>query len=182
MFANDKTDHIGMSSRINATAASILGLLAREPMSGWELYAAFECSIGQFWSITRSQVYRELQTLAASGLIEIGATGARERRVCSITTAGRATFGRWIAAMPGDEIIRFPLLLSIFFGDYLPRETLAAFCAEHRRKHAAQLAAYEAQLPQAEAAAPFPAQALRFGISYERTVLAWIDGLPWMAD
>jgi DNA-binding PadR family transcriptional regulator len=182
MFANDKTDHIGMSSRINATAASILGLLAREPMSGWELYAAFECSIGQFWSITRSQVYRELQTLAASGLIEIGATGARERRVCSITTAGRATFGRWIAAMPGDEIIRFPLLLSIFFGDSLPRETLAAFCAEHRRKHAAQLAAYEAQLPQAEAAAPFPAQALRFGISYERTVLAWIDGLPWMAD
>jgi hypothetical protein len=33
-------------------------------MSGWELYAGSERTIGQFWSITRSQVYRELRTLA----------------------------------------------------------------------------------------------------------------------
>jgi DNA-binding PadR family transcriptional regulator len=181
MSANSKTDHIGMSIPVNATAASILGLLAREPMSGWELFAAFECSIGQFWSITRSQVYREIQTLAASGLIEIGATGARERRVCTITTAGRETFRTWIAGMPGDELIRFPLLLTAFFGDSLPLETLTAICVEHRAKHAAQLAAYQAQLPEAVEHAPFPAQALRFGIAYERTVLAWIDDLPWMA-
>jgi DNA-binding PadR family transcriptional regulator len=170
-----------MSSPVNATAASILGLLAKRPMSGWELFAAFECSIGQFWSITRSQIYRELQTLGRSGLIEIGATGARERRVCTITASGRETFRSWIAAMPGDELIRFPLLLTTFFGDSVPLETLRAICVEHRRKHAAQLAAYEAQYPEAAANDPFPAQALAFGIAYERTVLGWIDGLPWLA-
>jgi DNA-binding PadR family transcriptional regulator len=169
-----------MSTPVNATAASILGLLSREPMSGWELFAAFECSIGQFWSITRSQIYREIQTLAASGLIEIGATGARERRVCTITAAGRERFRAWIAAVPGGELIRFPLLLTTFFGDSLPLETLSAICVEHRAKHAAQLAVYEAALPEAVEHAPFPAQTLRFGIAYERTVLAWIDDLPWM--
>jgi DNA-binding PadR family transcriptional regulator len=171
-----------MSSPLNATAASILGLLAKQPRSGWELFAAFECSIGQFWSITRSQIYRELQSLGADGMIEIGASGARERRVCTITARGRETFEAWIAAMPGDELIRFPLLLATFFGDAMPLERLQAICAEHRGKHAAALAAYEAQYPEVAALEPFPAQALRFGIAYERTVLAWIDGLPWMDE
>jgi DNA-binding PadR family transcriptional regulator len=169
-----------MSSPINATAASLLGLLARKSMSGWELYAAFERSIGQFWSITRSQVYRELRTLAAAGLIEIGATGSRERRVCTITPAGRQAFKVWIAAMPGDEIIRFPLLLTLFFGDAVPLESLKAACVEHRRKHVERLAAYEAMRPDAAAHEPFPALALEFGIGYEKAVVAWIDGLPWM--
>jgi DNA-binding PadR family transcriptional regulator len=169
-----------MSSPLNATAASILGLLAREPMSGWELYSGFEHSIGNFWSLTRSQVYRELRTLAAGGLVEIGATGARERRVCTITPRGRETFGRWIAEMPGNELIRFPLLLTTFFGDAVPRETLRAACLEHRHRHAARLAAYQQQFPAAAAHEPFPALTLEFGIAYERMVLSWIDGLPWM--
>jgi DNA-binding PadR family transcriptional regulator len=180
MSANNPTGHIGTSTPLNATAASILGLLAKRPMSGWELFAAFESSIGQFWSITRSQIYRELQTLGANGLIEIGATGARERRLCTITARGREMFAAWIAGMPGDELIRFPLLLTTFFGDAVPLERLWTICAEHRGKHAAQLAAYEAQYPEAAANEPFPSQALAFGIAYERTVLAWIDGLPWM--
>jgi DNA-binding PadR family transcriptional regulator len=170
-----------MSTQINATAASILGLLARGPMSGWDLYAAFACSIGQFWSITRSQVYRELRTLAAAGLVEMGATGRRERRVCTITPQGRATFGAWITSEPGDALIRFPLLLTTFFGESVPTETLKASCIEHRRRHAERLASYEIERPQIAATAPFAALALDFGIAYERTVLAWIDGLPWMA-
>jgi DNA-binding PadR family transcriptional regulator len=169
-----------MSIPLNATAASLLGLLTRAPLSGWELYAGFECSIGQFWSITRSQVYRELRTLAASGYIEIGATGPRERRICTITPNGRAAFATWIAALPGDELIRFPLLLSVFFGDSVAPQTLAAACRIHRRKHAERLAAYEAQRPDVIAEQPFPALALEFGIAYERTVLDWIDRLPWM--
>jgi len=170
-----------MSSRVNATAASILGLLTRKPMSGWELHAAFESSIGQFWSITRSQIYREIRTLAAGGLIEVGATGPRERRVCTITSPGCETFRSWIAAMPGDELIRFPLLLTTFFGDVVPRESLRDACTEHRDRHAERLAAYEGQLAVVAAEAPFAALTLEFGIAYERTVLAWFGGLPWMA-
>ena len=182
MLNDDTVEHIGLSSPLNATAASILGLLCRGPMSGWELYAGFERSIGRFWSITRSQVYRELRTLAAAGYIEIGATGARERRVCTITPQGREAFRVWIAGMPGDELIRFPLLLTTFFGDSVPVETLKAGCAEHRKKHAARLAALEKRYPEAVAHEPFPALALQFGIAYEHTVLAWIDSLPWMKD
>lgn len=54
----------------------------------------------------------------------------------------------------------FPLLLTIFFGPAVPPQTLATACREHRAKHAAHLAVYEAQLPDAAAHEPFPALAL----------------------
>jgi DNA-binding PadR family transcriptional regulator len=169
-----------MSSRLNPTAASLLGLLAMKPRTGWELYAAFEESIGQFWSMTRSQVYRELLAMAGRGLVEFGSAGPRERRLCTITSAGRAAFLAWIARMPGEELIRFPLLLTVFFGEDVPPQMLVDACTEHRRRHAERLTAYEAELPDVRAQAPYGALALEFGIAYERMVLAWIDGLPWM--
>jgi DNA-binding PadR family transcriptional regulator len=169
-----------MSSAINATAASILGMLNRAPMSGWEVYAEFAATIGHFWSITRSQVYRELHTLASADLIELGETAARDRRICTITEAGREAFRSWIARRPGDENIRFPLLLTTFFGADVDPATLAATYAEHRSNHAIRLHAYESQARAAEMRDPFAEQTLRFGIAYERTILAWIDQLPWM--
>jgi DNA-binding PadR family transcriptional regulator len=171
-----------MSSGLNATAGSLLGFLSHRSWTGWELSRAFEDSIGQFWSITRSQIYRELRTLAERGLIVMGASGVRDRRECSITPLGRAAFVEWIARMPGEEQIRFPLLLTTFFGDAVAPERLREACVRHRSTHAERLAVYEKQLPDVRADAPFPALALDFGIRYERTVLAWIDDLPWMRD
>jgi len=171
-----------VSRGLNATAASILGLLGEGPKSGWELYAAFEASIGQFWSVTRSQIYRELRTLAAGGFIEIGETGPRERRVCTITESGRNAFTRWIAQMPGGELIRFPLLLMVFFGDAVPPQALRDAARAHRKIHADRLEGYEKLLPLARAHAPNPARTLDFGIAFERAVIAWIDGLPWMNE
>ncbi len=160
----------------------MLGLLTWRPMSGWDLYAAFEDSIGHFWSITRSQVYRELQTLAVRGLATSGTSGARERRIYTITDAGRAAFAAWIVRFPGDEQIRFPLLLTTFFGEDVPPDVLRGACVEHRRRHAARLAGYESQLDEIRIKRPYPALALEFGIAYERTAIAWIDALPWMAQ
>jgi DNA-binding PadR family transcriptional regulator len=181
MSLDDTIDHIGTSSPVNPTAASVLGYLTRSPMTGWEVYAAFETSIGYFWNVTRSQVYRELRTLASGGLIVIGETGARDRRVCSITPRGRAVFAAWITAVPNDELIRFPLLLATFFGELVPTEVLRAAFREHRRRHAARLTEYESRIA-AVHERPFPFATLRFGMAYEQTVLDWIDSLPWMAD
>ena len=157
----------------------MLGLLGRDSMSGWELFRSFEATIGHFWSVTRSQVYRELRSLEERGFVELGPSGSRDRRAATITPAGRAAFAVWIARLPGDESIRFPLLLTTFFGDAVPEERLIASFVAHRAAHAVRLATYEAQCEEL-AAHPFPALSLDFGIRYERAVLAWIDELPWM--
>jgi DNA-binding PadR family transcriptional regulator len=166
--------------KLNATAASLLGFLHWRPMSGWDLAATAEHVIGDFWSLTRSQVYRELAWMADDGLIQAGQRGGRDRQPYAITDAGRTAFAEWIRQEPGPETIRFPLLLTMSFGRHLPPEELARFVATQREVHARRLADYEAHQPAGEADErdPFREATLAFGLAYERAVLAWFDSLP----
>ena len=160
---------------LNATAASLLGFLLDGPKSGWDLVATAQARIGDFWSLTQSQVYRELASMAASGLVEAGERGPRDRRPFSITPRGRTAFREWLERPPAAESIRFPLLLALGFGRHVPPARLAAWLADHRRIHADRLARYEAAGPVDD---PYAAATLDFGIRYERAVLAWFDALP----
>jgi DNA-binding PadR family transcriptional regulator len=163
---------------LNATAASLLGFLLEGPRSGWDLVATAEQRIGNFWSLTRSQVYRELGALAERGLITAGMVGARDRQPYELTAAGRAAFQAWLAAQPGPEQIRYPLLLKLSFGRHLAPEQRAAFISAHRDAHSAKLAAYNKRLPELRAQDPYAAAVLTFGINYETAVLRWLDQLP----
>lgn len=161
---------------LNPTAASLLGFLHEGPMSGWDLVVTAQQRIGDFWTLTRSQVYRELTAMAEAGLIKAGTTGARDRRPYRLTAAGRRAFADWIDREPGLEQIRFPLLLTMAFAQHLPPDRLREFVVRHRAAHAERLAAYEAQHA-AGVQDPFQRATLDFGLRYERTVLEWFDGL-----
>lgn len=166
---------------LNATAASLLGFLHEGPLTGWDLVATAQERIGDFWSLTQSQVYRELAAMAAAGLVVAGERGPRDRRPYSLTEQGRAAFAAWAARDPGPETIRIPLLLSVCFGRYLPPERLAAILTRHRVAHAARLASYEAIRATCATWAednPYALATLDFGIAYERAVLGWFDTLP----
>ena len=166
----------------NATAASLLGFLHDGPMTGWDLVQTAEARIGGFWSLSPSQVYRELAAMAQTGLIAAEERGPRERRPYRITEEGRAAFAGWVERVPEAETIRFPLLLTIGFGRHLAPGRLAAIVRRHRAVHAERLAGYEAQRAAWDAAGgaptPYAAATLGFGISYERAALEWFDGLP----
>lgn len=161
---------------LNSTAASLLGFLHEGPMSGWDLVTRAQECIGDFWTITQSQVYRELATMDAAGLVVKGETGARDRTPYHITDAGRAEFAEWIARDPGAETIRFPLLLTLHFGGHLDPAHLASIIDNSRKIHQERLDRYRAEhtgtLP------PFTRATLEFGIGYERAVLDWFDRLP----
>jgi DNA-binding PadR family transcriptional regulator len=168
--------------QLNATAASLLGFLHSGPLTGWDLVEVARAEIGDFWSLTQSQVYRELAAMATAGLVEAGERGPRDRRPYSITDAGRRAFAEWTAREPGPEIIRFPLLLTVLFGRHLAPERLAEIVASHRAVHAQRLATYQeikSALPEeAEAAEPYRVATLSFGVRYEQAVLDWFDELP----
>jgi DNA-binding PadR family transcriptional regulator len=151
-------------------------------MTGWDLVVAAQQRIGDFWSLTQSQVYRELTAMARDGLVVAGERGRRERQPYAITDAGHAAFAEWAAREPGHETIRFPLLLTVMFGRHVPTDRLADYVAAHRKAHAERLAGYErerAELPaHAEDTEPYAVATLEFGLAYERAVLAWFDTLP----
>ena len=168
-----------MAYKVNATAASLLGFLHGGPMTGWDLMVTAQTVIGDFWSLTQSQVYRELRTMAGAGLIEQGERGPRDRKPFALTDAGRAAFAQWLQRPPGPETIRFPLLLTVAFGRHLPRDQLASHLRDHRAVHERRLAGYEEHRDaEGDRMDPFGLATLQFGITYERAVLDWFDQLP----
>jgi DNA-binding PadR family transcriptional regulator len=166
----------GSGARLNATAASLLGFLLERPRSGWDLARDVRRGIGNFWNVTQSQVYRELRVLEGRGLVSAEpSTGSRERRPYAITDAGRQAFAGWIARPPGEELIRFPLLLSVYFEQHVDPQRMRRWLREHELTHLRRLDDYEEQaaaLPE-EAGRSGKVLTLRFGIEYERAVLRW---------
>jgi DNA-binding PadR family transcriptional regulator len=166
---------------INATAASLLGFLhCYGPNTGWDLVQAIEGSVGYFWNVTRSQVYRELKTLAEAGLVSVGEAGPRDRLPYALTPAGKRAFLAWLARTPGEELLRMPMVVTVFFGRDLDPALLRRHLQEARLSHQKRLAEYQRIAP--DVVEPFQRAALDLGLAYEQTVLGWLDGLPWIKD
>ncbi len=168
---------------MNATQASLLAILdgCGGELTGGELVRVAELRIGQFWSLTRSQVYRELAALEQDGLVVPGVPGARDARPVRVTDAGRDLYRSWLLEqLPGDTI-RIPVLLAVSFGASLDPSALRDLLASSRDEHRERLAAYtalEADLDGAADGDPWALATVRFGVQYERAVLAWFDTLP----
>jgi DNA-binding PadR family transcriptional regulator len=161
---------------LNATAASVLGFLEREPQTGGELAARIEDVIGDFWNVTRSQIYRELKVLAAQGLIASLEAGPRDRQPYRITEAGKRAFRRWISEEPGPPNMRIPLVLQVFFAEGVQEETLRRSLAKLREYHTKRLAVYQGFEKEAKRGTG-SYDALRLGLMFQRTMIAWIDSL-----
>ena len=68
-------------------------------MTGWDLIAAAQERIGQFWTLTQSQVYREL-TAMADGPGRGRPPGARDRKPYEVTPARPRGLRRVARASP----------------------------------------------------------------------------------
>jgi DNA-binding PadR family transcriptional regulator len=161
---------------VNATAAAILGLLHAGPMTGGELVGAAGERFGGFFSVTRSQVYRELPALAESGLLRLGKLGARASQQYRITAAGKRSFHAWLAAPGGIDALRSPLVLRLLYA-----ETLTA--AERDKLVTTSRAAYADRLKVAQeavgaAADPYARAVAEFEVAHLEAMVALLDAVP----
>ena len=79
---------------------SLLGLLAEQPRTGYELTRLFDESLLNVWPASHSQIYPELAKLAADGLIRQTASGSRGKKVYAITPAGLNEVMAWLRTEP----------------------------------------------------------------------------------
>jgi DNA-binding PadR family transcriptional regulator len=166
---------------INPTAATLLGFLLEGPHTGWDLVQVIERSVGNFWNVTRSQVYRELKTLAAEGYVtEKKKPGPRDRVPYVITAAGKAAFAEWIAKTPGAETVRLPIVLTVFFGRRVPPELLRRYLEKARLEHVTRVDEYRALRASGVVKDEYQRAALNVGIGLEETMIDWIESLPWI--
>jgi PadR family transcriptional regulator AphA len=103
---------------------AILGFLSRGSMTGYDLKTrCFDDAAGHLWTADQAQVYRTLDRLAEQALVRsrlVPQRGKPDRRVYSITPAGRTTYQRWLASPVLPPPMRDPFLLHLFFAPDLP--------------------------------------------------------------
>ena len=168
-----------MADQINATAAALLGLLHEGPMTGGQLMGSAERRLGAYWSMTRSQVYRELPALAELGYVKLGKPGPRASQPYSITPAGKRAFARWLSEPAGGESIRNPVALRVAFGAHHSGTALKDLYSQATEAHTEALAEVREQAKQAKSEGDnFGAAALEFAIGYHKAALAWLKAAP----
>jgi DNA-binding PadR family transcriptional regulator len=164
---------------INPTAAALLGLLHDGPMTGGQLMAAAERRLGPFWSMTRSQVYRELPALAEQGFVKLGKPGPRSSQPYSITPAGKRAFLRWLGENPGRDALRNPIALRVAFGDKHSGTQLKELYDSATAYHNEMLAQVREQAKDAKREGDdYGATALEFAAGYHRAALSWLKSAP----
>jgi DNA-binding PadR family transcriptional regulator len=75
---------------------AVLGLLAVQPTTGYDLAQRFDRSLANAWHASHSQIYPELARLHDAGMVEVVGEGARRSRTWAVTPQGREELRRWM--------------------------------------------------------------------------------------
>ncbi len=127
----------------------ILGLLGAHPMSGYDIKRAFDRSLATYWNAGNSQIYTTLKTLAARKLVSseiIQQEGRPNRRVYSLTPAGRAALDAWLAEPVPSRFTKDEFLTRLFFCGQTSDAIALRHLEEHEEALHAQLADMERAL------------------------------------
>jgi DNA-binding PadR family transcriptional regulator len=162
---------------MSATAITpvILGLLAMRPLAGYDIKAIVDRSTRFFWAASYGQIYPELRRLEAEGLVqgEDAPNGGRQRRVYSLTPAGREALVEWLLGPTVTIELRDESLLRLFFADSLPKEHALMLLDARRRGHEQYLEALRAIDARPGQDTPFVDLVLRWGIAYNEWGAQW---------
>jgi DNA-binding PadR family transcriptional regulator len=161
---------------VNATAAALLGLLHDGPMTGGQLVAAAGERFGSFFSVTRSQVYRELPTLADAGLLKPGKQGPRASQQYVITAAGKRAFKAWLVSGSGSDALRSPLVLRLLHAGTLSARQRAELVRNGRQAYAERLGAARAAARGEQD--PYRKAVADFAVAHTRAMVKLLDAIP----
>ncbi|MGY1615453.1 PadR family transcriptional regulator [Geodermatophilus sp. SYSU D00691] len=117
---------------LTTTSYAILGLLAVQPWSTYELTRQMDRSLGRIWPRAQSKLYEEPKKLVSAGLA-VATTeqvGRRARTVYSITPAGRRALADWLTEPGNGPALEWEQLLKVWFSDSGTKaDTLASLAA-----------------------------------------------------
>ena len=168
--------------------AALAALLEGEA-SGYELSKRFHVSVGNFWSATPQQLYRELERLEAEGFVRARVVEQRRRpnkRVFALTETGREALRVFTAEPVRLTAIRDELLIKVQAVDLGEVDAVRAAIEERMKLSRTRLARYDQMhegllegrseeefLRTAERVGPY--LTLMRGRSFEQENLRWFE-------
>lgn len=172
---------------------AILGLLAREKLSGYDVKQRMGGRVGFFWEARHSQIYPELARLEERKLVthKVVEQQARpDKKVYEITDAGLEALREWVTEPPPARVAKDELVLKAYSMWLADPEKATWLFRDEERLHDEKLRRYEEigawmeeewgeylDRPGSPHFASYAA--LRRGILHERGYAEWCR---WVAD
>lgn len=107
---------------------AILGLINREPLTGYDITKQFNEGLVNFWYAKHSQIYPELKKLTDEGLItyETIIQGEKlEKKLYNITEQGKSCLQKWLTKdQPLDPTPKDVFRLKAYFCDEIDNTAL----------------------------------------------------------
>jgi DNA-binding PadR family transcriptional regulator len=125
---------------------AILGLLARESLSGYDLASRTRERLGFFWQARHSQIYPELARLEGEGMVAHRVVEQQDRpdkKVYEITGVGLDALKEWITAPVKPRAARDELVLKAYSVWLANPEKAVALFREQQQLHKERLLDYE---------------------------------------
>lgn len=172
---------------------TLLGLLAKKPMTGYQMKQTFSSSILFFWNAHISQIYKELNKMEQKGWVESEIepqSGKPDRKVYSLTSAGKDEFLQWLQDIKkaSEESIKSEFMAKLFFAAEMEPEQVIFEFKRFLQQKEEELAVYEEIKTQYFADAPeaknrmYEYMTLLRGISCSRADITWAQQCLYMIE
>jgi len=170
----------------------ILGLLHQQERTGYDLKTeCFDDCIAHLWQADQAQIYRTLEKLETQGFITCTVEIQHDRpnrKVYTITEAGKAELIQWLQTHQPLPVSREPLLVQLHFAAQLADAAIAHLLEQELEARHQKLIACEAlqktALAEAELASADPSRlreqimhqlVLELMIQREKVYLDWLQ-------
>jgi len=107
---------------------AILGLVKRNPITGYDITKEFNKELANFWYAKHSQIYPELKKLVDEGLVKfevIIAGESLEKKLYTITEKGQTDLKKWLLQVEDlDPTPKDKFKLRMYFSEILNKEEI----------------------------------------------------------
>jgi DNA-binding PadR family transcriptional regulator len=119
----------------------VLGLLADQPLHGYEIKTRYEALFGGAWELNIGQVYTTLQRLERDGLIDaLGERGDRGRQRYELTGPGKSALQNWLSEPEAEpQQLRQDIYLKLLLISRLANGNLESLLARQQRVYLQRL-------------------------------------------
>ncbi len=169
-------------AKSNKTKYALLGLLNLRPASGYDLKKTVDGSIGFFWNENYGHIYPILKRMETEGLIKKHVKESDDhpvKNVYALTARGKKEFLKWLGETVEELPLRNEMLLKLFFGTHMNRESVIAMLNSQKEKNENLVKIYgeiKGKIsPQKSHDALYWNLTLNFGMQRSKMIISWCN-------
>ena len=124
-------------ARCNKTAYAILGLISKQPASGYDIKKKLASMSKWYWSESNAQIYPILKRMEAQGCLSSEldtSSGARQRRIYQITPDGMKKLIAWLQQPVEPPTHRDEFFLKLNLAQHLTQDEMIKHLTQFQQR------------------------------------------------